>query len=609
MIVAMKRLTLVALGTDAEASLDALGALGVVHLLAESGGADAELDAARDAHTRADQALSALARPSAKDKAAPIAPTADSADPARLVEAVHGCIRRRKDLQERLHALRAELARVAPLGEADPDAVAALAHKGVHVQLFTCRLKARDLGVPDSHAMVELGRDKERRYLVLVGQEPFQPAEDSPLQPFALPERSVADLREAEGRTRAELDGVGEELAALAPHRETLAEHVAALAEKAAFLEARAGMESTPALETAYAPDSLVHLTGWLPEESVAAVKKQAASSGWAFIVEDPGPDDEPPTYLKNPAWARPIEVVLKGIGVVPGYWEVDISPAFLIFLTLFFAMLVGDAGYGALFLAATALARAKLPGAPRDVFRLLTLMSLATMAWGVVTGAYFGIEALPGFLQVATVDWLGSDQNLMFLCFAIAAVHLSLAHVWNIIRYAPSLRALAQLGWLGVTWVMFFAARTMVLMQPFPQPMFYVLGAGVALIVLFMVPPSRLKTEWVNFVMLPLDLVGNFVDVVSYVRLFAVGAATFAVAAAFNAMAADMLGGLGPVIGGLVGAVILFLGHGLNILLACMGVLVHGVRLNTLEFAGHMELRWSGKRYEPFSARAPREE
>ncbi len=81
------------------------------------------------------------------------------------------------------------------------------------------------------------------------------------------------------------------------------------------------------------------------------------------------------------------------------------------------------------------------------------------------------------------------------------------------------------------MTWTMFFAARTMVLGYPFPPAMTFVLAASLALVVLFMTPVRRLKAEWFNHVMLPLNVVSNFVDVVSYVRLFAVGTASFAVA------------------------------------------------------------------------------
>jgi V/A-type H+-transporting ATPase subunit I len=130
------------------------------------------------------------------------------------------------------------------------------------------------------------------------------------------------------------------------------------------------------------------------------------------------------------------------------------------------------------------------------------------------------------------------------------------------------------------------------------------VLIAGVALIVLFMTPVRSLKAEWFNHVMLPLNLVSNFVDVVSYIRLFAVGSAGFAVANAFNTMMLDL--GSDGLVSGIIAAVILFFAHVLNILLCAMGVMVHGIRLNTLEFSGHLGMQWTGVAYRPF-ARAPR--
>jgi len=123
--------------------------------------------------------------------------------------------------------------------------------------------------------------------------------------------------------------------------------------------------------------------------------------------------------------------------------------------------------------------------------------------------------------------------------------------------------------------------------------------AASGVLIVLFMTPVGRLKAEWFNHVMLPLSIVSNFVDVVSYLRLFAVGTASFAVAAAFNEMALGDVRGLGS---GIVAAFVLFFGHTLNILLAAMGVLVHGVRLNTLEFSSHVGMQWTGVPYRPFA-------
>ena len=118
-------------------------------------------------------------------------------------------------------------------------------------------------------------------------------------------------------------------------------------------------------------------------------------------------------------------------------------------------------------------------------------------------------------------------------------------------------------------------------------------------MIACFMMKPSEIKDGWFNLALLPLNIISNFTDVVSYVRLYAVGTAGFAVANAFNVM---IFGGEVTIWSGLVGALLAFLAHTLNILLCVMGVLVHGIRLNTLEFSNHKGISWSGAAYRPFA-------
>jgi len=219
-----------------------------------------------------------------------------------------------------------------------------------------------------------------------------------------------------------------------------------------------------------------------------------------------------------------------------------------------------------------------------------------------VLTGTYFGASEIPAVLKSLRSGWLtgeGADAHLMLLCFVIGAVHLTIAHAWNAVRICNTWQVLAQIGWIGSTWTMFFAARTMVLGEVFPPVMMNVLWTSIALILLFMNPVKKIKTEWFNYVILPLNIVSNFVDLVSYLRLFAVGAAGFAVANAFNLMAVEA--GAGRFLGGLITAVIIFAAHTLNIMLSAMGVMVHGIRLNTLEFSGHIGVQWAGQRYAPF--------
>ncbi len=98
----------------------------------------------------------------------------------------------------------------------------------------------------------------------------------------------------------------------------------------------------------------------------------------------------------------------------------------------------------------------------------------------------------------------------------------------------------------------------------------------------------------------MPLAIVRAFSDLVSYIRLFAVGYATLVVAVSFNTMALDLKDS--GIAGFFAAVLVVVLGHGMNLALASMGVLVHGIRLNMLEFSSHLGMEWSGTRYRPFS-------
>jgi V/A-type H+-transporting ATPase subunit I len=145
----------------------------------------------------------------------------------------------------------------------------------------------------------------------------------------------------------------------------------------------------------------------------------------------------------------------------------------------------------------------------------------------------------------------------------------------------------------------MFFLARAMMFGLAFPKLYVPIAIAGLVAIVLFMTPPNKLKEEWINHAMLPLSVMSAFGDVLSYLRLYALGVAGFKVAGAFNLLA----GGLGfdHVLTGLLAALILFASHALNVALSAMSVLVHGIRLNALEFSMHLGLEWTGFEYRPF--------
>jgi V/A-type H+-transporting ATPase subunit I len=180
----------------------------------------------------------------------------------------------------------------------------------------------------------------------------------------------------------------------------------------------------------------------------------------------------------------------------------------------------------------------------------------------------------------------------MMLLCFTIGASHLMLARIWNGICRLNSLECLVEFGWAGVLLFMYFVVNSIVgIMTGVPTWAFWVFGVSVLMIVS--------KTRGIELGMLPLNIMGSMGDIISYVRLFAVGYASLQVAQNFNemALAFDL-----PLWAKAIPAVLILLfGHLLNLMLAGLAVLVHAVRLNTLEFSTHKGLTWSGRRFNPF--------
>ncbi len=589
MIVPMRKVAVLCQSKDSDETLGRLRELGVLHVTPAQAAASGDLDAARKP---LDQARGALAVLAALPERAP--PTSLPA-PAHVVGRVQQLSTERKDLDADITQLEAEHAAQAPFGDFDPEQARALRAQGVGLRLYQFPAKKAPTAPPGASLHI-VGQAGSTACAVLVGP----PEASLTAREVPLPPRSLAAITRARTDQAARRDAIDGELAALAGARAALAQHVARLEDEAQLHEARAAMGTA---------ESLTWITGFCPEVAVPAVHAAAAGGGWAVSVREPSADDVVPTKLESKPWVRQVHAVLEMVGITPGYAEVDVSAPFLLFLVLFAAMLIGDAGYGALILLGVFLARRKFPRAPAQPFALLRTVGLATVVWGAITGTYFAILSVPPFLDWMRLEWLaGSDKvattkNVMLLCFLIGAVHITVAHLWAALRCGKALTALAQLGWIASTWCMFFIAKTMVLGDPFPGFMIPVTIAGVGAIILFMTPVKQLKSEWFNHVMLPLSLVSNFVDVVSYLRLFAVGTAGVAVASSFNDMAARI--GAAGGINLLFAALVAIFGHTLNLLLCAMGVLVHGVRLNTLEFSAHLGLQWSGVPYRPLQRRA----
>lgn len=352
-------------------------------------------------------------------------------------------------------------------------------------------------------------------------------------------------------------------------------------------------------------------LSGWLPEKRLDGLRESAAKNYWGLLAREASADEVPPTLIEPPRFFGPVKALFAGLGISPAYTEADVSIPFMCYFTVFFAMLVGDGAYGLIFLAATLwgwkATKAKRSVALRSALVLMTVFSAATVVWGLLSNTWFGAQ-IPWCNNWPSVKWLAdpSYHNMMLLCFTIGVSHLMIARIWNGICKINSLGCLAEFGWAGVLLFMYFVTNSIVgIFKGIPGAMFWVFGVSLACIFLFTLKPCELKTRGAELGMLPLNIMSALGDIISYVRLFAVGLASVKVAENFNQMALNIFAGehnfvVGVVLALAMAAIMIF-GHVLNIVMAGLSILVHAVRLNTLEFSNHKGVTWSGYSYNPF--------
>jgi V/A-type H+-transporting ATPase subunit I len=637
MIVPMKKVSIVVMDKTRVESLARLRDVGVVHLERKNV-SSGELAALLDRKAKIENALGLL-RPYEvpRDKAAqtPAEPprrrasdrragnepySADSVNPPPdLVKEALDLGEERKGLQEGALALARERSRIEKWGEFNPADLAFLAERGLRISLYELS-PAAFAALPPETRMIVLGRDKALVYLAVFGDELKGET------PFALPALSLGEIDKKNENIKRDLGSIETRLAELALKKNIIEEERRSLLGQIEFETARAGMEL---LEEAPAAETVSWITGFVPRESLGSLKRAAVENGWALLSRDPGPDDQPPTLLKNNRFARLIKPLTDFLEVTPGYNEVDISGWFLLFFCVFFGMIFGDAGYGALILLGSlaGIIKTVKKGVP-PILKLTLLLGLSNFIWGVLTCSWFAIEdltRLPRFLRDLSLPLISNvtaaasprdkdivQQNLMIICFSLALLHLSIGHILAII-HDKSLKILAHIGNIAMLGGMYFIILSLIASNearhiPMYPPAIYVFAGGFVLNFVFAGYEGSIGRSILeslkNIISVILGIANVFSDIMSYIRLWAVGLAGAAIASTVNAMAGPMLGRL---ILFVFGVALLVYGHGLNLVLPVLSVLVHGVRLNTLEFSGHVGLTWSGYPYRPFAKQAIR--
>ena len=644
MIVPMKKVSLVVLEKERREALRKLRKMGVLHVEEVQGASD-ELSACKEHDSKINKALGILSEIKLGKRETQSQSLIGKDASYQVAEKVLALSDEKKSCLDRITNNSVELERLSKWGSVDPKDFADLAEKGIYLTMYEIPFdKYALIGEKAETVLVaNSSPDKAHKRFLLVSKTPLaanERPEDIPPEAYqvVLPRVSTSALEKEIEDSKIRIDEIGSELKSLLQYKDSMKSSISEIAKDIEFENLYSGMGTE---------EKLSWITGYVPVDSMKAFEAGAKEQKWAYAAADPSEDDNVPTKLKNNRFVSLIYPLTDFLGTVPGYHEYDISGWFLFFFTIFFGMIFGDGGYGALvtlvsliFIGKSLSKKQKVP----PMMKLVLLLGLATMIWGAVTCTWFGLgmESLPSWLKAISVpplsnaysdvQWipfwmsdgdvskgtLSSANNLQIFCFTLALIQLCVAHLKGIARYAKekSLKCIAEFGsfieLIGMYWVVLSMVVNSTLFPmiggdvyglPWGTISIALVGIGFALSFVFAnyegsIGKSILESVK-NIISVLLGVVNVFSDIVSYIRLWAVGLAGAAISGTVNTMAGPMVG---HAVMFFVLVILLVFGHGLNMILNLLSVIVHGVRLNTLEFSNHLGMSWSGFKYKPFS-------
>ncbi len=482
-------------------------------------------------------------------------------------------------------------------GSFDSKAVSDLESLGLKLSFYSVQSKKFDPEWEQQYPIQVIAEQKGYTYFVVVG------AEDFPLKALPAPSRSSEAVRE-------EIAGLDSEIE---EYRKTLADRsseLPGLKAKLAGLSAELDRYLAGAATESAAEDHLTVVTGFAPSENDEALKAEFDKLDAFYVSADAALEDNPPIKLKNNKFVSMFEVLTDMYGR-PAYNGFDPTPYISIFFLLFFAMCMGDAGYGIILIIIGLLLRkvksfaslaplvVTLGGATVVVgFLFHTFFSVDISGWAIIPDA---LKSIMVPAKVATYD------GTMVLALAVGIVHLCLAMIVKTVYATKNQGFLNSLGVWG--WTLLIVG-----------------GVVVAMIALMGVIDATL-TKIIVIVLGSLSALGIFLlnnlhrnpllnigaglweayntatgvlgDVLSYLRLYALGLAGSMLGFAFNDLAKMALGD-GGVGGWIAFILIVVIGHTLNLAMAALGAFVHPLRLNFLEFFKNSGYEGVGRNYNP---------
>lgn len=604
MITKMKKLTFLVYHKEYDAFLNNLRDLGVVHIAEKQQGMadNSALQEKIRLSARLSATIKLLQNIKTEEKVTDDSETVSASKGMQILDEVDELLNHKSSLQQQILAYEKELAVLEPWGDFSPESIAKLRDSGYDIGFYiSTEANFNEDWIEAYNAMV-INRVASKVYFITFTKTNQEI--DLDVERIKLPDRSYGQTQELILNNKEELLRQEETLQNIA--RKDIPSLLAARKELNGEIEFdQVVLNTEPA-----AGEKLMLLQGWLPASEEDPIVAYLNSQSVYYDIKKPAPEDNVPIQLNNKglfAWFEPICKLY----MLPKYNELDLTPFFAPFFMLFFGLCLGDSGYGLFLLLGVTLYRllAKNIGQTmKPILSLVQLLAASTFFCGMLTGTFFGANFYD-------LDWpfiqrmkhaIAMDNNDMFqLSLLLGVIQILFGMILKAVNQAIQFGFKYAVGTIG--WIILLVSVGLAAVLPAVFPMggtaHLVILAIAGAIILFYNSPD--KNIFINFGLGLWDsynmVTGLLGDILSYVRLFALGLSGGILASVFNSLAV----GMSPdnVIAGPIVMVLIFvIGHSINIFMNVLGAMVHPMRLTFVEFFKNSGYEGGGKEYKPFS-------
>lgn len=603
MVAKMKKLTFLIYHKDYEQFLRDLRELGVVHVVENKlNQAQSErLDKLYMQWKQLTEAKKMLEK--YRDKKNPLPPNpVDVEKGYRLPQEIEKIQADAATLMQQLQISKKERDALIPWGNFDPENISRLERAGYFIHFFVVSNRDYNPEWEDLYNAIVIETKNSKTYFITITKEQDIPQKLN-LEAVKMPEVSLEQLNRMIDQLNAKLQENEEKLKRLTADLPSLEAAIKEIDSEIRFTRVHVSADHV-------ADNKIMLLQGWVPESNEQDIRNYLEFQEVYYIIEDPQPEDDVPIQFDNNKFVKLFEPITE-MYMLPKYNELDLTPFFAPFYMIFFGLSLGDIGYGLfLFLTATivkVMKKKSLGTTLKNVLSLVQVLGASTVVCGLLTGGFFGFNIyevnIPFFQNMKNHVYF--DNNQMFeLSLILGVVQIMFGMFLKIINRTKQFgfkHALATVGWF-IFLLSFIVAYLFPVALPMLGTVHQIILLGSAILFLFFNSPG--KNLFLNFGLGLYDIynmaTGLLGDVLSYVRLFALGLSGGILASVFNSLAT----GMSPkdsIIGPLVTIVIFVMGHAINIFMDTLGAVVHPMRLTFVEFYKNAEFTGGGKKYNPF--------